>query len=118
MFRPLLSTMEQRGEYVDGIKGDILAGKDNLDQLIRELDDQRTQVIKEADAVVHSLESEGDRRASELVEEARQKITALRIETENQVNDQVQQVRKEIAEEVDAVTVAVMEKVLHRRLTS
>ncbi len=118
MFRPLLSTMAQRDEHVDRIREDILTGKDNLDQLVRDLDDQRTQVIKEADVVVQSLEAEGDRQASELIEDARQEITALRQETEKQVNAQVQQARLAIAGEVDAITLTVMEKVLQRRMLS
>lgn len=116
MFRPLRSTMAQRDEYIDTVKDDIVAGKDNLDQLMRELDQQRAQVIKDADAMVHTLESEGDDRASELIEEAREKIAALRRETEVQVSDQVQQARQAIAGEVDAITLSVMEKVLQRRL--
>ncbi|MBC2711150.1 MAG: ATP synthase F0 subunit B [Desulfosarcina sp.] len=118
MFRPLLNTIDQRDDYIDRFKDDIVTGRDNLGQLIRELDKQRAQVIKEADAMVHSLEAEGDRRASELVEEARQQITALRHETENQVKDQVQQARQALAGEVDAITVTILEKVLHRRLSS
>jgi len=118
MFRPLLSTMAQRDEHVHRIREDILTGKDNLDQLVRDLDDQRTQVIKEADVVVQSLEAEGDRQASELIEDARQEITALRQETEKQVNAQVQQARLAIAGEVDAITLTVMEKVLQRRMLS
>jgi transcriptional regulator CtsR len=39
-------------------------------------------------------------------------------ETEARVLDQVQQARKAIAQEVQDVTVVVMEKVLHRRLSS
>jgi len=42
----------------------------------------------------------------------------LRHKTEKQVNDQVQQARQAIAGEVDAITVSIMEKVIHRRLTS
>jgi len=118
MFRPLLSTIEQRDDYIHGVKEEILTGKDDLDQLIRDLDKQRGEVVKEAEAVVHSIEAEGDRRASELIEEARQQITALRHETENQVKGQVQQARKALAGEVDAITVTIMEKVLHRRLPS
>lgn len=118
MFRPLLSTIEQRDDYIDRVKEEILTGRDNLDQLVRELDQQRSQVIKEADTAVHSLESEGDHRASELVEEARQQITALRQETEKQVEDQVQQARQSLAGEVEAITVTIMEKVLHRRIPS
>jgi len=118
MFRPLLSTMEQRDEYIDNVKEEIQNGKEKLAQLIKDLDAQRAQVIIEADTVAHSLETEGDRRASELIEEARQKIVALRNETETQVADQVQQARQKMAGEVEAVTVAVMEKVLRRRLSS
>jgi hypothetical protein len=42
----------------------------------------------------------------------------LRSETEARVVDQVKQARRAITEEVETVTVAVMEKVLHRRLSS
>jgi F-type H+-transporting ATPase subunit b len=118
MFRPLRSTMEQRDDYIDKVKADILAGRDNLDQLIRDLDTQRAQVIKEAEAVVHSIEAEGDHRASELIEAAREQVSALRQQTEKQVSDQVQQARQAIAGEVDAIAVSIMEKVIHRRLTS
>lgn len=118
MFRPLRSTMEQRDDYIDKVKADILAGKGNLDQLISDLDMQRTQVIKTAEAVVNSIEAEGDQRASELIEEAREQVSALRHQTEKQVNDQVQQARQAIAGEVDAIAVSIMEKVIHRRLSS
>lgn len=118
MFRPLLSTIEQRDDYVERVKEEILSGKDNLDELIGDLNNQRTQVIKEAEAVVHAIEADGDQRASELIEEARQQISVLRNETEAQVQDQVQQARKALAGEVDAITVAIMEKMLHRRLPS
>lgn len=118
MFRPLLGTIEQRHDYIKGVKEEIVTGKNNLDQLIVELDRQRAQVLKAADAAVHSLKSEGDRRASELVAEARQQVTALRQETEKQVEDQVRQTRRVLAGEVEAITVTVMEKVLHRRIPS
>ena len=117
MFRPLLSTMEQRGEYIDSVKADILSGSQQLDQLASELDAQRARVISEADEIAHSLEAEGDRRASELITEARQQIMELRSETEARVNEQVTQARQAIAGEVEAVTVTVMEKVLQRRLS-
>lgn len=118
MFRPLLSTMEQRDEHIDNVKEEIQTGKEKLNQLLKDLDVQRAQVIKEADTAAHSLEAEGDRQASALIEEARQKIVVLRNETEAQVATQLQQARQSIAGEVEAVTVTVMEKVLQRRLAS
>lgn len=118
MFGPLRSTMEQRDIYIDRVKEEIRSGKEKLDRLADELDAQRARVIREADRAAKSLESEGDRQAAELIEQARQQITSLRNETEAQVVDQVKQARKAIADEVKTVTVAVMEKVLHRRLSS
>jgi len=117
MFRPLRSTIEQRDDYIDQVNDDIRAGKEKLDQLVGELDAQRAQAVSEADTMARSLESEGDRQAAELIEQARQKIATLRSENEARVSDQVKQARKAIAEEVEAVTVTVMEKVLHRRLS-
>jgi F-type H+-transporting ATPase subunit b len=118
MFRPLLSTMEQREEYIDSVKEDISDGKETLDQLVNELDAERARVLKEADAMALSLQAEGDRRASELIAEARQEINALRRDTEASVAQQVQAARQAIAGEVETVTVTVMEKVLRRRLSS
>ena len=117
MFRPLLNTMEQRDDYIDSVKEEILSSSQELDQLTSDLDVQRARVVSEADEMVHSLEAEGDRRASELIAEARQQIAALRNETETLVDEQVRQARQAIAGEVEAVTVAVMEKVLQRRLS-
>jgi F-type H+-transporting ATPase subunit b len=118
MFRPLLSTIAKRDDYIAGVKDDIITGREDLRQLNRELDEKRDQVIKEASAIVHSLEAEGDHQASELIQDAREQISSLRNETETQVNAQVQQARKELAGEVDVITVTIMEKVLQRRLSS
>ncbi len=118
MFRPLLSTMRQRDEHIDRVKEDILSGKDNLTQLIQDMDKQRARAIREAEKVTSSFDVEADRRASELLEEAREKINTLRHETEAQVKDQIAQARREIAGEVDAIALVIMEKMLHRRLST
>jgi F-type H+-transporting ATPase subunit b len=118
MFRPLLSTIAQRKEYLSDFKEKILAGKEDLDRLNHDLDREQTKIVKEAHKVALSLEAEGDRRASEIVAEVMQQISELRHETERQVKEQVRQVRRELAGEVDTITLSILEKVLHRRLPS
>jgi len=118
MFRPLLSTMAQRKEYLSDFKEKILAGKEDLDRLSHDLDREQTKIVKEAHKVALSLETEGDRHASEIVAEVMQQISELRHETESQVKEQVRQVRRELAGEVDAITLTIIEKMLHRRLPS
>ena len=116
MFRPLLSTISQRKELISDFQNDIISGKEDLVRLGNDLDREQAKVIKEAHNVVLSLETEGDQRASDILEEVRQQISELRHETETRINDQVRKARMELAEEVEAITLTIMEKVLRRRL--
>ena len=116
MFRPLLSTIAQRKEFISDFQKDIISGKEDLVRLGKDLDREQAKVIQEANNVVRSLETEGDQRASEILDDVRQRISELRHETEARVKDQVRQARTELAGEVDVIALTIMEKVLHRRL--
>jgi F-type H+-transporting ATPase subunit b len=118
MFRPLISTISQRKEYIADFKEKILTGTEDLDRLSRDIDRERSNIVKEANKAVLSLEAEGGQRASEIVADVMQQISQLRHETDSRVKDQVQQVRQELTGEVDAITSTIIEKVLHRRLPS
>jgi F-type H+-transporting ATPase subunit b len=118
MIRPLISTMDQRKEYLVAIRMDIDEAKSDLDDINQALDKQRSQVLKDANASVQKLDDEADHRASEVIESARSQIAQLRKETQEKINAQLKEVRSQLAGEVDAVTIAIMEKVLHRRLQS
>ena len=116
MFRPLLSTISQRKELISDYQNDIISGKEDLVRLGNDLDREQAKVIKEAHKVVLSLETEGDQRASGILEEVRKQISELRHETDTRVKDQLRRARMELAGEVEAITLTIMEKVLHRRL--
>lgn len=118
MIRPLISTMDQRKDYLAAIRTDIDTAKSDLDDINHDLDKQRSQMLKEAHASVQKLDDEADHRASETIESARSQIAQLRKETQEKINSQLKEARSQLAGEVDAVTIAIMEKVLHRRLQS
>jgi F-type H+-transporting ATPase subunit b len=118
MFRPLISTMAQRKTYLADVKTDIENAKLDLENLNIELENQRLEVRKEADTAVNLLCDEGDERAKQLYDAARAQITALRQETEARVSEQVADARSQLAGELEAVTTAIIEKVLYRRLKS
>lgn len=118
MFRPLLSTIQQRDEYIDRIKEEILDGKDSLEQLIQDMDKQRSRTIRDAEKAAAVFDTDAERQASEVIEETRKAINTLRHDTETQVKSQVRQARQEIAGEVDAIAVVIMEKLLQRRLSA
>jgi F-type H+-transporting ATPase subunit b len=116
MIRPLINTMEQRKGYLTDVTTDIDNAKSDLDRMNRELDKQRSLVLKEADSVVKKLDIEADHRANELLDESRKQILQLRHETERRIDKQITEARQQLAAEVDTLTEAIMEKVLHRRL--
>jgi F-type H+-transporting ATPase subunit b len=118
MIRPLISTMDQRKEYLATIHEDIDKAKSDLVNLNNDLDLQRAQVLKEANTSVQQLDEEADHRASEHIESARLQIVQLRKETQEKINAELKETRRQLVGEVDAVTVVIMEKVLHRRLQS
>lgn len=118
MFRPLLSTIQQRDEYIDRVKEEILDGKNKLDQLIRDMDRQRSRTIRAAEKAATVFDADAERRAAEILDETRQTVNTLRHETETQVNARVRQARQEITGEVDAIAVVIMEKMLQRRLSA
>jgi len=118
MFRPLLSTISQRKELISDFQKDIISGEEDLVRIGEDLDREKAKVFQEAQKVVLSLETQGDQRASDILEDVRQQISELRHETETRVKEQVGQARKELTGEVEAVTLTIMEKVLHRRLLS
>ncbi len=118
MFRPLLSTISQRKALISDFQKDIISGEEDLVRIGEDLDREQAKVIQEAQKDVLSLETEGDRRASDILEDVRQQISELRHETETRIKEQVGQARIELTGEVEAVTLTIMEKVLHRRLLS
>lgn len=118
MFRPLLSTIQQRDEYIDRVKEEIVDGKDKLERLIRDMDRQRSRTIRAAEKAAMVFDADAERRATEILDETRQAVNTLRHETETQVKAKIHQARQEIVGEVDAITVVIMEKMLHRRLSA
>lgn len=118
MIRPLINTMDQRKAHLAGAKSEIDKAKSDLLNLNKELDRQRSQVLREANTTIQQMEKEADHQASGVMESARQQINALRHETEEKVNQQLKEVRTQLIGEVDALTTLIMEKVLHRRLQS
>lgn len=118
MVRPLIDTIERRKGYFSDIKTDVEKAKSDIVKLNRELDKERSQILKEADAVNRRLDAEADHSASEQIASAVSQIAQLRQETDATVKAQLKAVRAQLAEEVDALSTTIMEKVLHRRLQS
>ncbi|MDL2268459.1 hypothetical protein LJC71_00745 [Desulfosarcina sp. OttesenSCG-928-A07] len=116
MIRPLIAVRSERSAYLETIRSEIDTAKSDMDDLNKDIDAERVNLLHEAHVMVTRLEEEADHDVSGILASARTEITDIRHETEASVNQQITEVRSRLTTEVDVLTTLIMEKVLHRRL--
>jgi F-type H+-transporting ATPase subunit b len=118
MFRPLNNVMAKRRDYIEQLKGDTQHALEDYDELTGQIRSQEDAVRKAAQKAAAEKEEAGGREAQQILNEARAEIRTLRKEAEAEVANQVDAARQELGAEADNLAVAIMEKVLGRRLSS
>ncbi len=118
MIRPLVSTMQQRGEHLADLSQEIEKARLELGKINQDLDLQRAEAIREAHTAVSAITLDADERSSQLIQAAQAQIARLHQETDAAVETQMKAARAELRGEVDAITTTIMEKVLHRSMHS
>lgn len=118
MFKPIRETVDQREEHIDTIRNEIDSAQAELDRVTRDLDKKRNEIRQEAFLEQEKLEAAGYEKAGELENIAREKVSELRDKAMKDVAEQIQAARKGLDRESEALSIAIMEKVLERRLSS
>lgn len=116
MLRPLYGVIEQRKEYTAGIKEDITVAEQKLNDLIANLEKQKKAVKDEAFRINDELEKIASDEASQLFLGARKQIVELGKAAEKDVARQLKEAQKYFKEETQAISVAMMEQVLGRKI--
>ncbi len=118
MFRPLRNTIQEREDYIDGIRMDILAAEKKLEKTMQQVQDEDAAVKKAGVMMTAELEKQGNEEAGEIIAGSRQEIVQIGNKARQEINVQVADARKTIVAEADKLSLIVMEKVLGRRLVS
>ncbi|MBL7180595.1 MAG: hypothetical protein ABIK98_04895 [Pseudomonadota bacterium] len=116
MFRPLRGVMAERDSFIEKIKLDTADAAKEFERLNEELKAREAAVRTEAHGVRSELEERGSREAHAILESAREEIDALKKRTEGEVGAKIAEARKHLQKESEALAVAIMEKLLDRRL--
>jgi F-type H+-transporting ATPase subunit b len=116
MFRPLRNVMGLREDHIRRIKADTIDASQSYDELTEQIQDQESSIRSAALKAQRELEDSGNQEAKKILSEVQQEILGLRKKAEAEVTRQVDGVKAHLAAEADSLAVAIMEKVLERRL--
>jgi len=117
MVRPLLSTINEREEFITNLRQETENTEERLKDLTSQMRKQENAARDEALSAMRKAEDSGKQQASEIFEKAFQEIANLRIQTQKQIDEEIAEARKHISRESEVLAVSIMEKVLERRLS-
>jgi F-type H+-transporting ATPase subunit b len=117
MFRPLRQTMREREEVIEGIRQDIGQATKELETVTTEAATREGAMKSAAFQIRADLEQKAQEEAGAVLKSAGKEMDLLKQRAEADVTKAIEVARRSLADEADRLTVAMMEKLLDRRLT-
>jgi F-type H+-transporting ATPase subunit b len=117
MFRPLRQTMREREEVIEGIRQDIGQATTELETVTTEAAKREGAMKSAAFQIRADLEQKAQEEAGAVLKSAGKERDLLKQRAEADVAKAIEVARRSLADEADRLTVAMMEKLLDRRLT-
>ena len=117
MFRPLRVTMSRRDAHLEKIQNDIIQRKNELTDLEKKIHAGELAARHEAFEVKIKLENSGMQQAAEIIGETRNEIDAHKKKAHREVKAQLENAKNNLQRESENLALAIMEKILERRLS-
>ena len=117
MFRPLRGVMGERKDYIEQIKTDTVAAGQTYEELTNSGQESGVGRPHGRQQGQEEKEAAGSREADKILADVLEQIRSLRKEAESDVARQVATAKTQLAAETEALVIAVMEKVLERRVS-
>jgi F-type H+-transporting ATPase subunit b len=116
MFRPLRRVMQERTDYIDKVKKDMVEAEQEINAVTQKIKAQETEAIQAANGMRYQLEEEGAKEAAAILTESRLQVEQLRKETERDVGELVDKARQSLQGESEKLAGVMIETILDRRL--
>lgn len=116
MVRPLLSTMNEREEFISNLRQEAKNTEEKMKNLKTQMQKQEETARSEALSMMKEAEDSGKQQASVILDEAFKEIAELRNQTQKKIDEEIAEARKHISRESEVIALNVMEKILERRL--
>jgi len=117
MIAPLRATIDDRNQYMEQTRMDIIAAEQKVSELTDEISNQENAAKKEAFDLSRELETAGSETATDIISTTRQTIAAEKEKASREIEAQITAARKSIQAEAEILSAHVMEKILSRGLS-
>ena len=116
MIRPILAVMDERKNYMDGLKQSVYDSEKGVETVSLQLQERESFARKESLQIKKKLEESGNSVGVETIQTAANEISMLKQEAEKEVQVQITEASKHMKKESETLAVNIMEKILDRRL--
>jgi len=116
MIRPILAVMDERKNYMDGLKQSVYDSETGVETVSLQLQERESIARKESLQIKKKLEESGTSVGVETINTAADEISMLKEKAEKEVQVQITEARKHMKKESETLAVNIMEKILDRRL--
>ena len=117
MIRPLRATMEERDNYTQMVREDILDSKREFEEILDESHQEEKEIRQAALQIVADMENLGNHEAQDIMGAAREEIAAMRKQTQNEIERLLAEAMTSVQKEAEALSVSIMEKILERKVS-
>jgi F-type H+-transporting ATPase subunit b len=115
MFRPLQNVMADRGIYIERVKLDIDQARKKIDTMTSQIEEQETEVKKEAFSLKAQREEIGKQQAKEIFAAVRREVADTSAKVQKDIDSKIAEARKSLQKESETLAVGIIEKILDRR---
>ncbi len=116
MIRPLRETMTERDDYVQKIQKDTINAHRRVDQIVAASRQEEQEIRQTALNVVSQMENLANQEANGIINAAREDIAAQKRQTQKEIEQELAQAMTRVQAEAQALSLAIMEKVLNRKV--
>jgi len=118
MIRPLRSVSKDRSHYILGIQTDVADSREQVEGLFNKIKIQEREARQAAQILRRELEEAANSEAAEALSATREKVARIRQQAQQSLLQRILDERQNVEAEAETLSIALMEKILSRRLTT
>jgi len=118
MIRPLRSVSKDRSQYIQGIQTDVADSREQVEGLFNKIKIQEREARQAAQILRRELEEAANSEAAEALSATREKVARIRQQAQQSLLQRILDERQNVEAEAETLSIALMEKILSRRLTT
>ena len=118
MIRPLRETMSERDDYIRKVQQDTIQAHKRVDEIEVTSRKEEKEIRQAALNVVAQMENLGNQEAHDIINAARDDIAAQKRQSQKEIEQELAAAMTGVQAEAQSLSLAIMEKVLNRKVST